>query len=102
MITLESKSRWKLVTSALSRQLMCVEDLEEAILSYNSRFKKAWSFRLLKHFFVEEATLDERVLFFDSTLPKMQELCLNAEAHFPEPPRLLTRFSVYEYKIVIN
>ena len=87
------KPRWKLVQSALSRPLLCVEDLEEAILSYNSRFKKAWSFRLLKHFFVEEATIDERVQFFDSTLPKMQKLCLNAESFFPEPPRLLTRES---------
>ena len=42
------RSRWELITSALGDPLMCVEDLEEAILSYNSRFKEKWHFNLLK------------------------------------------------------
>ena len=86
-------SRWSLVKKALSQELLCVEDLEEAILSYNPRFKKSWSFRLLKAFFIEEATLEERVTFFDETLPNMQEICLSAEKYFPEPPRLLKKRS---------
>lgn len=77
----------------MSQELLCVEDLEEAILSYNPRFKKSWSFRLLKAFFIEEASLEERVTFFDETLPKMQEICLSADKYFPEPPRLLKKRS---------
>jgi len=35
-------SRWELIQSALRQELLCSEDLEEAILSYNMRFKSSW------------------------------------------------------------
>ena len=52
------RSRWELIERALSRPLLCVDDLEEAILSYNSRFQKSWSFRLLKAYFTRYASLE--------------------------------------------
>ena len=35
-------SRWELIQSALRQELLCSEDLEDAILSYNMRFKSSW------------------------------------------------------------
>ena len=91
----ESKleSRWDLIESALSESLLSVDDLEVAIFSFNSRFRKSWSFRCLKGFFLVEATLEERILFFDVTLPKMQKMCLEAKKQFPRPPKLLKKGS---------
>ena len=35
-------SRWELIQNALRKELLCAEDLEDAILSYNMRFKSSW------------------------------------------------------------
>ena len=35
-------SRWELIQSALGKELLCAEDLEDAILSYNMRFRSSW------------------------------------------------------------
>lgn len=52
-------------------------DLEEAILSYNSRFAKKWRFRLLHCYFTEFADADETKAFFSFILPKMVDLALS-------------------------
>ena len=42
-------SRWELIQNALRKELLCAEDLEDAILSYNMRFKSSWEwFEIIK------------------------------------------------------
>lgn len=37
--------RWTVISEALSKEIKCVEDLERAILEYNSRYASKWKFR---------------------------------------------------------
>ena len=39
-------SRWELIQNALRKELLCAEDLEDAILSYNMRFKASLAARI--------------------------------------------------------
>ena len=79
----------------MEREILCAEDLIAAIKTYNN---KGGNFSLLRTFFISEATLDERIDFFDSILPKMQKMMINMPNVITVPPRLLKsgkNFSVY-------
>ena len=71
------EQKWDLVTKALKRPIKNSHDLEETILSYNSRFSNKWVFRPLHAFFTEYITFQEKDEFFRDILPKMVELVLN-------------------------
>ena len=51
------------------------------------------NFHLLRTFLEKEASKEESDNFFNSILPKIQNLCLNAETYFPESPKLLRKHS---------
>ncbi len=71
------EQKWDLVVKALKKPIRNCCDLEETILSYNSRFSKRWVFRPLHAFFDEFISAQERDEFFRNVLPKMAELVLN-------------------------
>lgn len=73
----EVKKKWILITEALSRPIRNSYELEEAILSYNSRFATRWKFKLLHSFFNEYLSDEETKHFFSSVLPKMISLALS-------------------------
>jgi len=70
-------SRWHLVISALtSNPIDSSRKLEQAILSYNTRYKDKydWSFDGLHYLFEEVLEPEESEAFFGTTLPGMIEL----------------------------
>ena len=69
--------KWDLVVKALSKPMLNSFDLEEAILSYNSRFSSKWQFRGLHCYFTDYISIQESNDFFKTTLPKIVHLALN-------------------------
>ncbi len=72
--------RWDIILEALHRPLMNSFDLQEAILTYNSR---KWNFRSLHLYFSEVCNDAESTEFFHSVLPRIIELAVSL-------PRLVT------------
>ncbi|XP_055851769.1 poly(ADP-ribose) glycohydrolase [Episyrphus balteatus] len=68
--------RWKMVEQALLRPIKTSKELEQAILSYNSKYSELWNFRSLHKLFEEELDEDESKEFFDHLLPKIIRLAL--------------------------
>ena len=69
--------RWQLVVSALtSAPITNSRELEQAIMSYNTRYqdKYDWSFDGLHHLFEEVLEPEEVEAFFGTTMPGMIEL----------------------------
>ncbi|GAB0097343.1 Poly(ADP-ribose) glycohydrolase [Sergentomyia squamirostris] len=68
-------NRWDLIKTALQPPIKSSRELENAILSYNSRYAKNWSFRGLHKLFSQEDE-DDSEAFFTILLPKIMELAL--------------------------
>ena len=85
------RPRWQLVTSALSRPLATVQDLQTAVLSYNSRYsgKQEWSFGGLERLVSDQLSEEEREEWWGVTLPGMVELLLQSPALLTCPLPLL-------------
>ena len=69
--------KWDLVRKAFQNRIAGPLELEEAILSYNTRFAGKWSFQALHTYFkdlVDSATTER---FFDHLLPKIIDLALS-------------------------
>lgn len=49
--------RWSVICEALSKEIKSVEDLEKAVLEYNSRYASRWKFRGL-HILLEQVCYD--------------------------------------------
>ncbi|KAK8385582.1 hypothetical protein O3P69_016390 [Scylla paramamosain] len=81
--------RWSVITEALSRKINSVEDLERAVLEYNSRYISKWKFRGLHHLLEQEFEEEERACFFNKTLPVMVQLALSLPDLVTRPPPLL-------------
>ena len=73
----EVKRKWQLITEALSKPIKNSYQLEEAILSYNSRFASRWNFKLLHCYFNQYLSEIECKYFFDQILQKMISLALS-------------------------
>ena len=71
------EKKWHLITQALKKPMISSFDLEEAILSYNSRFASKWQFRALHCYFTEYVDVNESKTFFQNVLPKMVDLALS-------------------------
>ena len=71
------EKKWHLITQALKKPMVSSFDLEEAILSYNSRFASKWQFRALHCYFTEYVDVNESKTFFQNVLPKMVDLALS-------------------------
>ena len=87
------RSRWQLIIEALTTSpIKSSQDLEEAIISYNLRYRGSsdWSFSSLHKLFGEEFSEEESNNFFQSTLPKMVELLVSSPQILTSPLPLLT------------
>ena len=67
-------SRWDVITQSLRKPIANSYDLEEAILSYNSR---KWSFSSLHSYFSDHCSEDEGDSFFGQVLPRVVDLALS-------------------------
>ncbi|XP_045214915.2 poly(ADP-ribose) glycohydrolase-like isoform X2 [Mercenaria mercenaria] len=68
--------RWDMIQEALLADIPGPYELEEKILSYNSRYFGKWNFNVLHSFFIEVIDNAERNHFFNHTLKKMAALAL--------------------------
>ena len=69
--------RWDLITEALRKPIANSYDLEEAILSYNSRYSHKWNFQGLHAYFNEVTDDTAAAMFFNTILPKIINLALS-------------------------
>ncbi|XP_041364453.1 poly(ADP-ribose) glycohydrolase-like isoform X2 [Gigantopelta aegis] len=83
--------RWNLIQESLLGDLSGPFELEDAILSYNQRYKNKWSFRSLRHYFMKHTEDSERFEFFGTTLKAMVELALKLPYLCTKPIPLLKR-----------
>lgn len=67
-------SRWDVIKESLSKPITNSYDLEEAILTYNSR---KWSFFGLHSYFSDHCSEDETRSFFGTVLPRIIDLALS-------------------------
>lgn len=81
--------RWSVICEALSREIKSVEDLEKAVLEYNSRYASRWKFRGLHILLEQEFEDEECAYFFGKTLPAMIQLALMLPQLVTQPPPLL-------------
>ena len=84
--------RWQLVVSALtSAPITSSRELEQAIMSYNTRYKDKydWSFDGLHHLFEEVLEPEETDAFFGTTMPGMIELLTASPSILTSPLPLL-------------
>ncbi|ELU08701.1 hypothetical protein CAPTEDRAFT_227402 [Capitella teleta] len=86
-------SRWDLIEEALAEPIRTFQDLENAILHYNSLNKDKWDLYGLRYF-IESIKPKERSQFFDNVLPFMKKLVLDSQKIITEPPRLLKKGKV--------
>ena len=92
LLQLISFSRWQLVVSALtSDPITSSRELEQAIMSYNTRYKDKydWSFDGLHHLFEEVLEPEEVEAFFDTTMPGMVKLLTASPSLVTSPLPLL-------------
>ena len=67
-------SRWDIIKESLRKPINNSYDLEEAILTYNTR---RWNFYGLHSYFNDHCSEDETKSFFGSVLPRVVELALS-------------------------
>ncbi|GIX91147.1 poly(ADP-ribose) glycohydrolase [Caerostris extrusa] len=85
------KSRWNLICLSLRRNIQSSQDLERAILQYNSQYREKWNFNGLHTFFQLCFSDDERCYFFEETLPKMINMALDLPNICTQPVPLLKK-----------
>ncbi|KAG8228023.1 hypothetical protein J437_LFUL003658 [Ladona fulva] len=85
------KPRWELVKEALSKKITTSRELENAVLSYNTRYKQRWDFSGLHAFFEDELDPSESESFFENILPSMIRLALSLPDLIQCPIPLLQR-----------
>uniref|UniRef100_A0A0A9YZ06 poly(ADP-ribose) glycohydrolase n=1 Tax=Lygus hesperus TaxID=30085 RepID=A0A0A9YZ06_LYGHE len=78
----ELKSRWGIIVKTLSKGVTSSEDLERAILSYNSQTPGNLTFDALHEFFNETLREEEAAYFFRSLMPNIIKLALEIEDKF--------------------
>ncbi|CAG9785390.1 unnamed protein product [Diatraea saccharalis] len=70
------KKRWEIIEQALSKPICNSQQLADAILSYNTKFKSLWKFKALHKLFNECLEQEESDYFFNVTLPEIVKLVL--------------------------
>ena len=76
--------RWSVIEEALLRPMTSSYDIEEAILSYNSRYKNRWDFTNLHSLFTQLLTAQESQHFFEEVMPGLVQLTLALPSLFPQ------------------
>ncbi|SPP78169.1 poly(ADP-ribose) glycohydrolase isoform X1 [Drosophila guanche] len=69
-------SRWEMIERALLQPIASSEQLQDAILSYNTTYKGKWNFRALHQLLEEELDESETKVFFEDLLPRIIRLAL--------------------------
>ncbi|CAL8071541.1 unnamed protein product [Calicophoron daubneyi] len=84
------KVRWSLIEENLRKRITTALELQEAILSYNSRFKSIWNFGIL-HYLVERDLIPDggNSNFFGVDLPALCALALNLPIFLTQPIPLM-------------
>ncbi|XP_074647894.1 poly(ADP-ribose) glycohydrolase-like [Tubulanus polymorphus] len=72
----ELQQRWDVIRKALTAEHTSSYDIEESILSYNTRYENKWNFAGLHSFFNEVLTDIESKEIFENVLPGMMALTL--------------------------
>ncbi len=70
------QARWKLIRQAFSKPINNSFELEEAIMSYNTRYLKKWNFDGLHAYFNKVCQPEESNKFFTEVLPQLLVLAL--------------------------
>jgi len=86
-------SRWDLVVESLSNiRFSSTQDIEKAILSYNTRYrgKSDWDFSGLHYLLEETYGPEERMDFFQETLPSMVKTLISSPEILTSPIPLLS------------
>uniref|UniRef100_H2YY80 poly(ADP-ribose) glycohydrolase n=1 Tax=Ciona savignyi TaxID=51511 RepID=H2YY80_CIOSA len=81
--------RWDLIQSSLRLGIANGYQLQKAILAYNSRYCKKWSFHMLENFFSQSSETYKQK-FFNVILPRMVDLALSLPAICIEPIPLMS------------
>ncbi|XP_059617955.1 poly(ADP-ribose) glycohydrolase [Phlebotomus argentipes] len=75
-------SRWDLIRTALQPPIKSSRELETAILSYNNKYARSWSFRGL-HSLFDKGDEEDSETFFTVMLPKIMDLALKLPQLIP-------------------
>ncbi|XP_059222835.1 poly(ADP-ribose) glycohydrolase [Stomoxys calcitrans] len=70
------ENRWEMIERALLRPIENSHDLQNAILSYNTKYQGQWNFRALHTLFEHELDESEATGFFEDLLPRVIRLAL--------------------------
>ncbi|XP_037889920.1 poly(ADP-ribose) glycohydrolase isoform X2 [Glossina fuscipes] len=83
------ENRWEMIEKALLRPINTSQELQTAILSYNTKYKDQWEFRALHKLFGEELDETEAEAFFEELLPRIIRLALRLPELVQAPIPLL-------------
>ncbi|XP_016952039.1 poly(ADP-ribose) glycohydrolase [Drosophila biarmipes] len=82
-------SRWGMIERALLQPIETSEELQAAILSYNTTYRDQWHFRALHQLLDEELDESETRVFFEDLLPRIIRLALRLPDLIQSPVPLL-------------
>ncbi|XP_016942495.2 poly(ADP-ribose) glycohydrolase [Drosophila suzukii] len=82
-------SRWGMIERALLQPIESSEELQAAILSYNTTYRDQWHFRALHQLLDEELDESESRVFFEDLLPRIIRLALRLPDLIQSPVPLL-------------
>ncbi|XP_016993582.2 poly(ADP-ribose) glycohydrolase [Drosophila takahashii] len=82
-------SRWGMIERALLQPIETSEELQAAILSYNTTYRDQWHFRALHQLLDEELDESESRVFFEDLLPRIIRLALRLPDLIQAPVPLL-------------
>ncbi|GBP58889.1 Poly(ADP-ribose) glycohydrolase [Eumeta japonica] len=100
--TTNLKKRWEIIQNALEKPMKNSQDLEDAILSYNTEFKSIWEFSALHKLFNEYLEEEESKSFFSVTLPAITKLALALPRLVQSPIPLLRLYQSGRSKAVLG
>lgn len=83
------ENRWDMIERALLRPISNSHELQEAILSYNTKYEGHWTFRALHKLFEDELDESEAKVFFEDLLPRVIRLALRLPELVQAPIPLL-------------
>ncbi|KER22836.1 poly glycohydrolase [Opisthorchis viverrini] len=81
--------RWTLIERKLREPINSFQQLQDAILSYNERFKSAWNFSILRDVVENDVPDGSLGGFFRGSLPAMCALALNLPIYLTQPIPLM-------------
>jgi len=93
------ESRWELIRQAFSKSIRDSYELEEAIMSYNSRYTRRWNFRGLHAYFSSFCQPEEKSEFFTCILPQLIILALELPHTITHALPLLKKQQEYSLSI---